>query len=185
MNSEVFEKVKNQDIGNGQFFTIEARTQSGFSAEAKRNNCFKVSKFQSHVFVKDFKTLVNTSTGMQEINAVYNPEQESLYIPIAHNGLLAVLKSNPSKQYIRCMFTEKTAKAEVHFYNSKGEEIPAEECLTKSALEKFRHEKDFRDMSKSEKIAEISQTAIRYFSWENITYLSINGEKYSVLLNIV
>jgi hypothetical protein len=185
MNSNQFNEVKEQEIGNGQFFTIEARTQSGFSAEAKRNNCFKVSKFQSHVFVKDFKTLVNTSTGMTEINATYNPEQESLYMPIAHNGLLAVLKSNTDKQYIRCMFTEKTAKAEVHFYNMAGKEISAEECLTKSALEKFRHEKSFQDMSKSEKIAEISQTAIRYFLWENITYLSIGGKVYSTPLKMI
>ena len=41
MNSNQFTEVKNQEIGNGQFFTIEARTQSGFSAEAKKNNCFK------------------------------------------------------------------------------------------------------------------------------------------------
>lgn len=185
MNSNQFTEVKNQEIGNGQFFTIEARTQSGFSAEAKKNNCFKVSKFQSHVFVKDFKTLVNTSTGMVEINATYNPEQESLYIPIAHNGLLAVLKSNTDKRYIRCMFTEKTAKPECHFYNMAGEEISAEECLTKSALEKFNHEKSFSDMSKSEKIAEISKTAIRYFSWENITYLSIGGKVYSTPLKMI
>ena len=79
MNREQFEEVKNQEIGNGQFFTIEARTQSGFSASAKKSNYFKVSKFQSHVFVKSFSELVNTSTGMQELNADYQPEQESLY----------------------------------------------------------------------------------------------------------
>lgn len=178
MNINQFNEVREQEIGNGQFFTVHAKTQSGFSAEAKRNGYYKLSKFQSHVFVKDFKTLVNTSTGMVEINATYNPEQESLYVPIAHNGLLAVLKSNMDKQYIRCMFTEKTAKAEVHFYNASGEEITAEECLTKSALEKFNHEKSFSDMSKSEKIAEISKTAIRYFSWENVVYLSIGGKVY-------
>lgn len=185
MNREQFEEVKNQEIGNGQFFTIEARTQSGFSASAKKSNYFKVSKFQSHVFVKSFSELVNTSTGMQELNADYQPEQESLYEGVAHNGLLALLKSNMDKQYIRCMFTEKTAKAEVHFYNMAGEEVSAEECLTKSALEKFNHEKSFSDMSKSEKIAEISKTAIRYFSWENITYLSIGGKVYSTPLKMI
>jgi hypothetical protein len=178
MDNTIFEKVSKQDIGNGQFFTMIAKTQSGFSALAKKSGYWKVSKFQSHVFVKSFSELTNTSTGMTELNATYKPENDSLYNNIAHNGLLATLKSNPEKLYIRCMFNEKTAKPEVKFVDDNGNVITAEECLTTSALEKFRHEKEFSQMSKSEKIAEISQVNIRYFSWENVMYLSIGGKVY-------
>lgn len=180
MDNTIFERVKRQDIGNGQFFTVVAKTQSGFSASAKKAGYWKVSKFQSHVFVKSFSELTNTSTGMVELNATYKPENESLYNNIAHNGLLAELKSCPDKKYIRCMFNEKTARPEVKFIDSFGNEITAEDCLTASALAKFRHEKEFSAMSKSEKIAEISQVNIRYFSWENITYLSIGGITYTM-----
>jgi hypothetical protein len=178
MDNTVFEEIKNADIGNGQFFTIISKTQSGFSALAKKSGYWKISKFQSHVFVKSFSELTNTSTGMSELNATYKPENDSLYNAIAHNGLLATLKSNPSKQYIRCMFNEKTAKPEVKFVDNSGNIVTAEECLTASALEKFRHKKEFSRMSKSEKIAEISDVNIRYFSWENIMYIAIGGVSY-------
>ena len=178
MDNTIFKKVSKQSIDNWQFFTMIAKTQSGFSASAKKAGYWKISKFQSHVFVKSFSELTNTSTGMVELNANYKPENESLYNAIAHNGLLANLKSNTSKLYIRCMFNEHNAKPEVKFIDSNNNVIDPEECLTASALEKFRHEKSFSDMSKSEKIAEISQVNIRYFSWENVQYLSIGGVTY-------
>ncbi len=162
---------------NGQFISLTTRTQSGFSASAKKAGYWKYSIFQTHNWTKDFKTLVETSTGMSDNNINYPELDESKYKAIDVNGLFCQLRSNIEAWYIRLMFNERTAKPTlVIFVGSNGKLVSPEECLTVSALKNYRGE--YVPQTVKGALSLIHKVKFRNFKLENIIRLAIGGQEF-------
>lgn len=162
---------------NGQFIGVILRTQSGFSAGAKNAGYWKVTKFTGHNWVKTFQELVNTSSGLTKAGIEYPELDESRYSKIDANGLFVHLNSDHEKWYVRMMFNENSPKPTTVFVDmTAGKEITPEECLTPSALKKYRGE--IKITTEKGELLEKAKVTFRNISIENIVQFSISGNMF-------
>jgi len=87
------------------------------------------------------------------------------------------LNSDPEKWYVRMMFNEKSPKPLTVFADiSSGKIITPEECLTPSALKKYRGESKVN--TEKGELLEKAQVTFRNISIENIIQFSIGGHTF-------
>lgn len=173
MKNKHYASVKAMDDQKifGQFISIVSVTEPSkydLVEEYRDLGIRKVSSFQTHLFKKNYMTIINTSTGAINAGVEFKQVKESPYQNEALEGLCSCLKSDNNKKYIVVKFKGENS-ANVVYVDHAGKVYDGQVIL-KPKKESAREKAIVAIVGEEEK------PSFRAFKIESIYSISIAGQ---------